>query len=442
MSKLWCTFIMCKCGSANDIDFKFCKMCGLSREGLHDDFKEQEERGKLIENIDKRIHNLDNLLDSATYSKQKCFLKAELQNFLYTLDPLTNLSNATPENIRKFLIFKEKGGKTQIHEVDCPFRGQHGLKQCQCPSTLAVKSVDSLLGKIRAIFRDSGRSGDWNPMLLTGNPATSHILKRHLKAVGLEQKNAGISAKQATPLLFDKLGKLCRYLSYKVTVEKEETSKFLFARDLSYFSLLSHSGNRAGDLGLLTTNMIFELPDMNGLFISQTAGKVNTIDNPNNFTILPSEDGDICPVKHLKNYFRVASASNIDLNEGYIFRTRDKKSQDIIDQPVSSSCMSDRLKTHLTAINLYDGETSHSSRRGCAITLRMLGVSDPDINKHIGWNSMGMINHYANVGKLISHTGPASVLSKAASNLGQGTSHFDKVSKSYLTLNNLKKFCY
>ena len=34
------------------------------------------------------------------------------------------------------------------------------------------------------------------------------------------------------------------------------------------------------------------------------------------------------------------------------------------------------LRTHLKAINLYAGETAHSSMRGLAVTLRMLCLED------------------------------------------------------------------
>jgi hypothetical protein len=53
-------------------------------------------------------------LNSASYSKQKCNLKKEVENFLVLLDPLKNFSNATPEDIRKFLIFKEKNGTPRM----------------------------------------------------------------------------------------------------------------------------------------------------------------------------------------------------------------------------------------------------------------------------------------------------------------------------------------
>lgn len=116
------------------------------------------------------------------------------------------------------------------------------------PNNLTAKSVDSLAGKNRAIFRDMGRAAEWNPMLYTGNPASSHILKKHIQALNVEQLNANVVKNVATPFMFDKLGRLCRYLSYKVSVENNLTAKFELSRDLSYFSFVCHSGNRGGHL--------------------------------------------------------------------------------------------------------------------------------------------------------------------------------------------------
>ena len=54
----------------------------------------------------------------------------------------------------------------------------------------------------------------------------------------------------------------------------------------------------------------------------------------------------------------------------------------ITDKTVNSSSMSEKLKNHLSVINLYECESSDSSRRSCAITLRMLGVNDGGVNQH------------------------------------------------------------
>jgi hypothetical protein len=172
--------------------------------------------------------------------------------------------------------------------------------------------------------------------------------------------------------------------------------------------------------------------------VSQVVGKVASIDNPNNFILLPSKDNDICSVSHLKDYMSIAGETNIDLRTGYLFRAMDGKSKSIVNKAVTSTSMTDRLRKHLTAINLYEGETSNSSRRGCSITLRMLGVADKEISNHIGWHSKNMINHYANIGSILSPAGAASTLSNATENLDKGTSKLNQVSNCFSNVNNLQ----
>ena len=151
-----------------------------------------------MDQINERIRSLDKRLDTSYYSQQKCHVKTELGEFLATLDPPKDFFTA----LRKYLVFKERKGRTQMHAGNCYFRGQTGKKSCECPITLAAKSVDSSIGKLRAIFRDMGRSGEWNPVLLTGNPAASHVMKRHLQSVTLEQSCHEVVRKQAVPTLF------------------------------------------------------------------------------------------------------------------------------------------------------------------------------------------------------------------------------------------------
>jgi hypothetical protein len=141
----------------------------------------------MIGHINSRIKKLDDLLQTSNYSKQKCSLEKEFLEFLKEIDREKDLTTVMPEDIRNVLIFKEGNGHTELHNEECRYRGMTGVKECGCPKTLAAKSVDSLLAKPRAILRDIGRSGEWNPMLLTGNPASSIVLKKHLQAVNLEQ---------------------------------------------------------------------------------------------------------------------------------------------------------------------------------------------------------------------------------------------------------------
>ena len=74
-------------------------------------------------------------------------LKNELELFLASLKPSKNVYTALPDDLRKILIFKEKHGRTTLHDQACPQRGIAGKVHCSCPTTLAAKSVDSLIGK-------------------------------------------------------------------------------------------------------------------------------------------------------------------------------------------------------------------------------------------------------------------------------------------------------
>jgi hypothetical protein len=56
---------------------------------------------------------------------------------------------------------------------------------CDSPLRRSAGSVDSLIGQVRAIFRDYGRGSEWNDTLGLGNPAAVPIVKRYLAAIRL-----------------------------------------------------------------------------------------------------------------------------------------------------------------------------------------------------------------------------------------------------------------
>ncbi|KAK3729865.1 hypothetical protein QZH41_005452 [Actinostola sp. cb2023] len=56
------------------------------------------------------------------------------------------------DDIIKFLISRDSSGKTVVHKPSCSNSG------CACPRRLAAGTVDSYLGKIRAIFNSMGRT--------------------------------------------------------------------------------------------------------------------------------------------------------------------------------------------------------------------------------------------------------------------------------------------
>ena len=65
-----------------------------------------------------------------------------------------------------------------------------GIFSCGCPRRLAYSTVHSYIGKLRSIFAEAGRQGDWSRTLLLRNPATDDLVKIYLKQVTAEQLQA------------------------------------------------------------------------------------------------------------------------------------------------------------------------------------------------------------------------------------------------------------
>ena len=62
----------------------------------------------------------------------------------------------------------------------------------------------------------------------------------------------------------------------------------------------------------------------------------------------------------------------IDLSCGYLFRTLDSSRKIVLDKPVSSNVMYDRLKKYLKEVGIDAGETPHGMRgvRNNIVTFR------------------------------------------------------------------------
>jgi len=132
--------------------------------------------------------------------------------------------------------------------------------------------VDSYIRKLRSIFSDFGRQGDWNRTLL-GNPAASLKVKQYLKEVTAEQLRARITPKQATPLFLDKLLLLSRHLEKRLLLPSLTPSEiFITARDKAFFKTLFFSGDRGSDLGQVKTSEIARFRDDNGFLFNRIWG--------------------------------------------------------------------------------------------------------------------------------------------------------------------------
>ena len=62
-------------------------------------------------------------------------------------------------------------------------------------------------------------------------------------------------------------------------------------------------------------------------------------------------------------------------------------------KPFLGSAVNNRLRKHLTGAKLDCGDTPQSFRLGLSNTLNMLGCSQDDLSRYLGWRSKGIARH-------------------------------------------------
>ena len=86
----------------------------------------------------------------------------------------------------------------------------------------------------------------------------------------------------------------------------------------------------------------------------------------------------------------------------------------ITESPFVASAVANRLKKLLTDLKIYNGETMHSFRSGCSITLSLLGVSYEQVAKHVGWRSLDTVIYYTQFNRVMATNDLSSIVSLAA----------------------------
>lgn len=79
------------------------------------------------------------------------------KNLLASLPGTPKLQNVLPQDVIRFLAWKDNSGKTQLHTVSCSYLGQKGIYDCLCPIRLVAGNVHTLIQQMMTIFEESGR---------------------------------------------------------------------------------------------------------------------------------------------------------------------------------------------------------------------------------------------------------------------------------------------
>ena len=108
------------CAYLNDETYNFCQRCGFRKELVS--AQPVDPSAIDLDSINNRLSQLAKNKLSKPYEKQKSSLHRKLLSALASLPTPKTLHSTTPGNILKFLVWKDKPGKTKVHQRQCPRR--------------------------------------------------------------------------------------------------------------------------------------------------------------------------------------------------------------------------------------------------------------------------------------------------------------------------------
>ena len=111
MGRIWFPAVSCpNCSYPNDASFAFCQQCGYTPRKVAN-VLDSEKVSLDLAVIDDRLEALQKVKSDKPYQKQKSSLQRDLERFLHSLSSPKSLLSATPQDLTRFLIWKDKGGE-------------------------------------------------------------------------------------------------------------------------------------------------------------------------------------------------------------------------------------------------------------------------------------------------------------------------------------------
>ena len=106
--------------------------------------------------------------------------------------------------------------------------------------------------------------------------------------------------------------------------------------------------------------------------------------------------------------------SHITLSDGYLFRATNQQGH-VVDKPLLSSTGESCFQKYIRAAQIDGGESLHSFRSGCAITLALSGSPLADVMSRVGWTNLKTALYYIKLADIIRAGAPSDMLASNAS---------------------------
>ena len=240
----------------------------------------------------------------------------------------------------------------------------------------APSSLSSIRSSLSTEFEQLGRTGEWNPATLQGNPMLSNQLRRMTKGYKAQASQQGYQVRAAEPIYSDKVKALLEILKYQQQ-HATGVERLLLIRDGLIISMLWQSSFRGFNVGALRLSNI--VTPTNSPAIPYIVPEV-TLQPGAQLYLLPdvtkSRKGGHCTVDIrcdllcFTTWLQLAVPAYEEAKQpitNHVVRPLGRGSKTFAEKCMTSSAIWARFTHHLKVNNMYNGESVHSTRRGSMI---------------------------------------------------------------------------
>jgi integrase len=249
------------------------------------------------------------------------------------------------------------------------------------PSGEMVPSFSYLkncLSYLRRLFDDAMREGVWNPQDLSGNPLDSSSVKSYRS--GFERKlwRAGVEAIAAAVLTEEQFKLLCDYLLGEldgaINTGASPMAIAIIYRDLMLICFLWQIGQRGGEGARLRINDLDRTEGASGV----CPNGLKTMQRQDHGVFIPlkkADDEKYCFLKLLDPYIAVLGRAGVNISGNFfIFPMANARRTGFEDDPLTGPAAYNRLRVHLEASGVDQGQSLHSFKRAKLQGLKRKGA--------------------------------------------------------------------
>ena len=155
---------------------------------------------------------------------------------------------------------------------------------------------------------------------MRGNPVTGAVIDQYLAFATQEQLRAGVTPKQATPILRPDLQKCMRDMHTCLLCAAQPVDRLAYARDMALFAIAFRTGSRRSDLAKILAAQVLHLPSNQGIVLNFQFTKTLRDGATHASRLVPEKDmPDMCAVAATIRYAQAAASCGWDMSAGYLF---------------------------------------------------------------------------------------------------------------------------